>query len=260
MRRRNRSSVVLVLMFLGALVALPAWGQPPKGPPAKKPGGPPLVKDDLFLKLLAVEPVQAELEILDEQRSKFREIGESLAAKVKEIVGDVDPRGLNPEEQRALREKLKAKEAEWQGWLRDEIAGVLLPHQLKRLQQIALQLRGIDALNDPEVAKQLNMTPAQLDSIARLREEAKQEREKIKREVDALVRGKEAGELRKEQEEKLRQDFDKRVRGTLTPVQARKWNEMLGETFDTSRLKGGEGPKPAKPPKSPKEPVEAPQP
>lgn len=257
----------IMVALLGAGLALagnsllaqpPTDAQPPGKPDfaAKGKKGPKpdrlLMKDDVFLKLVTTPQVERELELVEDQMQQFRRIGEDFRRKVAELAGGADLRALEPEERKALEQKAKGKEAEWRQWLRQEISKVLLPHQHKRLEQIALQLQGIDALNDPQVVQQLNITQQQQDEIARIRQQEREDRDMAKRAVESLVQGKEAGELRKLQEAELRAETEKRILGVLTADQKRRLNELLGKPFDISPLKG---PGPGKPrPKEPPQP------
>jgi len=56
-----------------------------------------------------------------------------------------------------------------------EIARVLTRAQMQRLGEISLQDQGAEALFQPEVVKALGLTPAQQQSLARLRQEADQQ-------------------------------------------------------------------------------------
>jgi hypothetical protein len=79
---------------------------------------------------------------LDEQRfASFREVSR-----------------LNSEDRRQhFLEQARANEA--------EVEAVLTPKQLHRLRQIALQMEGPWAFQDPQVQKDLNLTPGQKDKI-----------------------------------------------------------------------------------------------
>ena len=150
----------IMVALLGAGLALAGnslLAQPPTDAQPPKPDRL-LMKDDVFLKLVTTPQVERELELVEDQMQQFRRIGEDFRRKVAELAGGADLRALEPEERKALEQKAKGKEAEWRQWLRQEISKVLLPHQHKRLEQIALQLQGIDALNDPQVVQQLNIT------------------------------------------------------------------------------------------------------
>ena len=54
---------------------------------------------------------------------------------------------------------------------REKLAEILLPNQLKRLNQIYLQVAGVNALNDSEVAKELEITDEQREKMTTVRQE-----------------------------------------------------------------------------------------
>ena len=239
-----------VFLFLGAMLAIglivvDAMAQPPgKGPPPGKGKGPPLVKEDLFLKLLNNPAVQKEIEISESQYKQFQEIAPKLRDRVAEILGDFDEASLSPQDRKALQDKVKQHEAELQGWVRDEIGRILTAKQKQRLQELAMQADGAKALSDTAVIKQLRLSEQQLAEMERIRQEEKLQRDEVKR---FFPPGKEGGDLRKEQEDKIRQEAEARVWAVLTKEQQKTWEQMTGKAVD---LKG--------PPKEPKPPKDAP--
>jgi hypothetical protein len=236
------------LFFAAAVQAQTPAGNRPPGPGAPKgKGGPPLVKEDEYLKLLALPAVQKELELLDDQQAQLRKIEEELRVRIAEVVGQIDPRTAEPEELALLREKIQKNEGEWRAWLQKKVADVLLPHQHERLKQIALQARGMAIVRDPEIAKELRITDEQLAEMDRIQRQVKADGDRIKKQLGDLFKGKEGGELRKEQEAALRKDAEEQIRAVFTREQTRRLERLLGKPFDVAQLKGGGKPKPPKP-------------
>ena len=91
---------------------------------------------------------------------------------------------------------------------------ILLPHQLKRLDQLSAQLRtqgGGMALLGGEVARDLGVTDQQREQLRTKVEEIEQETRK--------------------QEAELRRQVREKVIQLLTPEQQKKLKEMIGEPF-----------------------------
>ena len=115
--------------------------------------------------------------------------------------------------------RLEALEKENQKFLDDN----LTPAQRKRLDQITMQVTGLQQLTRPEVIKLLNLTAEQQQKFKAMQQEARKELEEI---VGAKNR-----EGRNEKLAKLRADIDKKVEAALTPEQKAKAKEIVGEPF-----------------------------
>jgi hypothetical protein len=250
MKTKFRDGLLAALAVTVALLAAAdGLGQPPagKGPPPGKGKGPPLVKEDMYLKLLSLEPVQKEIGLTSDQLQKFRDIGPELRARIEEILGPVDETKLTPEDRRGLQEKMRSHERELQAWVRAEIDKVLSPQQKQRLQELAMQVDGAKALNDPGVIKELRLSEAQLAEMEKIKQDEKTQRDELKR-LFPPGGGKENDGVRKEQEERIRRETEERTWGLLTKEQQRVWEKITGKSFDVAQLKGP--PKPPMPPKN----------
>lgn len=227
----------LAVMAMLALAGT-ALGQPPGKPGFRGPrgfgfgpmGGP----GSNWMMLLRVEKVQKELELVDDQKAKLREIGEKADARRREVFGG--PQGfqqLSQEERQARFAEMGKKLAALNEETRKAIEEVLLPHQLERLKQISLQIRGTQALSDPEVAKELGITKEQQDKFAQIREEA------MKKSGELFTAG-QRGEMR-EKIDALRKETEEKLLAVLTAEQKEKFEKMKGPKFeiDMRELMGG---------------------
>jgi hypothetical protein len=127
-----------------------------------------------------------------------------------------------------------------------KLAEILLPHQMKRLNEIYYQQMGVAALDDEDVAKELNISASQKDQVAKLREE---NRSSMQSQMQDLYRNagddreatmRKAGELRRANDKKL---LEQAV-ALLTAEQKQKLEELRGKPFDLPEgaLFGGRGP------------------
>ena len=111
------------------------------------------------LMLLASEQVQKELELIDEQIKDFEKLREGQAEKMREMFAGM--RDLSEDERRAKFEEMRGKLEESQKELSEKMNAILMPHQLDRLKELNIQVRGMGALDDPEVAEELKISEEQ---------------------------------------------------------------------------------------------------
>ncbi|MEC7409875.1 MAG: hypothetical protein VYB72_13735, partial [Planctomycetota bacterium] len=100
--------------------------------------------------LLRIEAVQTELEISPAQKEALDKLAEQGRGERPDF-GNF--REMSEEERREAFEKMRTQAEERAKEMMGQLEEVLLPQQLERLQQISLQIRGVQALEDPEVAK-----------------------------------------------------------------------------------------------------------
>jgi type VI protein secretion system component VasK len=121
-----------------------------------------------------------------------------------------------PQEQRG--EKMRELSQKAQQDLEAEIGKILLPHQMKRAKQLAVQLRlrgGVRSMLGDQVAQDLSLTE---DQKEKLRAKSEQLEEQLRKKL---------AELRSQAQNELLQE--------LTPAQRAKWKEMVGEPFEFQR-------------------------
>jgi hypothetical protein len=99
----------------------------------------------------------------------------------------------------------------------------LTPAQRKRLEQITLQVTGLQQLTRPEVAKALNLTDDQQKKFAEMAKTAHKE-------FADLIDSKKS-EGRNEKLAKLREEINKKIEAALTAEQKAKVRELVGEPF-----------------------------
>lgn len=205
---------VFALLLTTVILAQPPGG-PGAGPGARGPGG--------FgfggfgggsVDLLLREDVQRELELLPSQVAELREAVEGMRGELRDLFAQVQdvPREQRAQRLRELGEDLRAD-------VDSRVDQVLLPHQSRRLQQLANQMRmrggATRGMLNPTVAEELGLSEADQE---RLRARAEQ--------VEARLR-QQMADLRRQAQEELLQ--------TLTPQQQAKWREMVGEPFEFQR-------------------------
>jgi Spy/CpxP family protein refolding chaperone len=176
--------------------------------------------------LLQDENVRKELDLVDEQVSKLRDIATKMQEDMQAQFQGFDfgsLRDLSEEERNARFAEMRKKGEEVAASAQKEIDGVLLPHQRERLKQLMVQSQmrfGADrALTSGTLAEELGITEEQKEALAKKQEE-----------VQASLQEKMA---------KLRQEAQDELLSVLTPAQQAKLKSMIGETFTFAQ--GGPG-------------------
>jgi hypothetical protein len=131
------------------------------------------------------------------------------------------------EEQRAEFEKQRLERTREE---KAKIAEILLPHQIKRLNEIFIQQAGVNALQDEDIAKELGISDAQK---AKLTEVRQANQEAMGAQMRELFQGgggdREAARAKMDE---IRKAGDTKVLAVLTPTQQKKFEEMKGKPFE----------------------------
>jgi Spy/CpxP family protein refolding chaperone len=160
--------------------------------------------------LLSQKSVQEELKLTEEQIKKVQE----TQTKQRESF-----QGLQQLSQDERREKFQALAKDNEKVVKD----ILKPDQVKRLKQISLQQRGLQAVNDPEVATALNLTEEQKAKVKSMQEENRTAARDLRQGGNRDEARTKLQEMRKANEEK--------IQTLLTSEQKAKWKELTGEPF-----------------------------
>src|SRR5262249_17519123 len=116
--------------------------------------------------LLGNPQVQKELKMTEEQTAKVGEIMQALMPQRGQ--GGANFQNMTDEERQAFFEEMRKKTEE----AGKKATALLTDEQNARLKQIQLWMAGSRALNDPEVAKKLNLTDEQKDAVKTISEES----------------------------------------------------------------------------------------
>lgn len=203
--------------------------------------------------------VQEELKLSDGQKEDLRELGEKLREEMRDAFPDRESlQDLSEDERRArfqeAMEKVR-KEAEKRApEVEKKIAEILEPSQFKRLKQVDLQRRGIDALVDPAIIKALEISDDQQKQIKDAIAKRDEKRQELGEEMRGIFQGgfrDMSEEEREKAREKMQQIGEKRraidaeaqksAMGALTADQKAKLPELMGEPFEFRRPEGPPG-------------------
>jgi len=171
--------------------------------------------------LLANPGVQKELKLDDQQAEKAKTLAEKTREKMQEVRESLQ--GLDQEERRTKRQEISR---EMNASTLKALGEFLKPEQIARLQQISYQVRGAQALSDPDVQKKLNLTDSQKGEIQALVQESQSEARTIfqDNQDDREAAMKKIRELNKQTLSK--------AQAKLNDEQQKTWKELLGAPFE----------------------------
>ncbi|HTU90049.1 MAG TPA: hypothetical protein VMF69_08125 [Gemmataceae bacterium] len=166
---------------------------------------------NLALPLLSNVQVQEELKLSEDQLKKIEELKAELKTKRSQELAAL--RSLNLEERtKKMQDIIKSNEAAY--------AKILSRQQLRRAEQIYLQLRGPTSLIVPQVRAALKITNEQEEKMTAIMRESSREYRNSREN-----RGqKTLTEINKRRDEE--------ILNVLTPAQKAKWKQLLGELFN----------------------------
>jgi len=186
--------------------------------------------------LLSSATVQKELELVDDQKAKLKEAGQKAQAAMREMFSGM--RDLSEEDRRAKMQEMGKKMQAQAEQMKKAIEEILLPHQLERLKGIALQVAGVQALNDKEVQQDLKLTEEQVAKIKSINEAAGKKIRALfaDEDLDRRTMGTKMQEIRK--------DTEKQILDVLTDEQKASLEKMKGEKLEipASEMRGPGGP------------------
>lgn len=168
--------------------------------------------------LLRNEQIQTELKLTEDQIKK-------IEAATPEGLRDMEPEA---------RDKAVAK-------MQEDIKAVLTPAQNRRVREISLQMQGPRALTQPDVAKELGLSAAQVAEIEKAIEIPRPEGGQGAPQPGGAGAQPGGGGFDREAFAKAREEANKKALAVLTADQKKKWEAMLGKKFELQMRQGGGG-------------------
>ena len=232
--KRLCTLVVVVMLSVTSL----AWAQPGGG---RGPGGPGGFGGGFgggsLLDLARLEPVQKEIEAVDDQVKGIEKLSEEMRASRGERP-QFDRNMSEADREKAFAEMRKQREAEATK-ANAKLGEILLPLQIERLEEISLQMRGTAALADPKVAAKLSLTD---DQKKKLEAAQTANMESMRTQMQQLFQGGNREGMR-EKMEQLRKDADGKVLAVLTADQKAAFEKLKGPAFTMPEGAFGRGPR-----------------
>lgn len=213
-------AIAAALMAVGVMVQV-SLAQPGEGRRGRGPGGgfggPPTP-----VRLLGVKEVQDALKLTDEQKTKITDLNNKVREEIRTAMQD----GGSREKVQKLMDETTAKVKE-----------ILDEGQQKRLLGIFVQVNGANAVANPDVAKELNVTDDQKKKIEEIRQKNMDSMRGLRDQSGDR-------EAMREKMTKLRDEESKAIFAVLTEPQQKQLEELKGEkvNVDLSQLRGPGGP------------------
>ncbi len=225
-RSMRFASIVLALLGMSVLSAA-AWAQPGGGMGFGMFGGPPASVSMAYGRLLNMPSVQKELELVDDQKAKITEANEKMMASMRDLFSGMQPmQDMSAEERQKAMEEMGKKMQPIQDELKKAVEGILLPNQVKRLKEIALQVSGTSALSDKQIQDDLKLSADQVAKIKTINEDMGKKMRDLFTEAAGDFQS-----LRPKMQE-LRQDTEKQLTGVLTDAQKASLEKMKGQKLE----------------------------
>ncbi|NLF72323.1 MAG: hypothetical protein GX575_25085 [Candidatus Anammoximicrobium sp.] len=237
-------TMVAVMFVLLALASDSAWAQPGgrggfRGGPGGFGGTPNL------LDLANIEAVQKEIEAQDEQLAGIKKLNDQLRAEREAQRGQgqrANFQNMSDEERQKAFGEMRERREKQTASANAKLAEILLPHQIKRIEQISLQTRGLAALSDPKIAAELKISDEQKKKL----EEARNASMEAMR---AMFQGGNRDQDREQMRAKMqdmRKQAEEKVLAVLTADQKAQFEKMKGESFQMPEGAFGPGSRPGR--------------
>jgi Spy/CpxP family protein refolding chaperone len=196
------------------------------------PGGPgPMSK----LMLLGSEQVRKELKVTDEQKTKIDEAQAAARERLRGQFGNFqDFQNLTQEEREKRFAEFRERGMKAVNEDNAKVETILSGEQVTRLNEISLQIRGVAALAEEGVTKELNLTEDQKQKIQSAFQSQRTKQEELfrgVRDIPAEEREQKFAEMR-EKNDQLRKETESTVLGVLTAEQKDVFELMKGEKFE----------------------------
>jgi ribosome recycling factor len=203
--------LMTVCLALG-LLAVPALAQPPRGGFGQMGIG----------QLLMNKSVQEELKLDKESIEKITAAIGKVREDMKDDLAKLREQDTPREERQAINKKLTEATTK-------AVADLVKPEQMTRVKQIQLQVQGLNAFNNPEVQKAVNLTDDQKEDIKKVNDEAGQKVRELFQ--DAQGDQDKIREMRTKITAMTKENMEK-VTKSLKPEQQKALKELLGAPFE----------------------------
>lgn len=234
---------------------------------------------DTYMLVLTNKALQEEVKVTDAQKEKFKEIStkqKEMTDKVRSDFKDklADSKG-DKDKAKEVRTEMGKETSKITAEVRKMLDTELTTEQKTRLKQIDVQVMGINAFADPDakmgtgmfsfgfsdsqkavikdVADTLKLTDAQKTKIKGLIEEYTKDRAAIQKDIFGETKGKggfNKGMFDQEKQKdfqtkstKLTTEVMGKIAETLDDTQKTAWKGLVGDAFDTSKLRPNFAPK-----------------
>jgi Spy/CpxP family protein refolding chaperone len=170
--------------------------------------------------LLLNKSVQDELKLTDDQKSSLTKIQTKQREEMKKAFESGDKEKMREAFQTIQQESNKEIA---------KVANTLSADQKKRFKQIRVQVGGLAAFSDPEIAKDLNLTDKQKEEIKGIDEDTRRDIGEIFKDAQG---DRERMQAAQQKIQKVRADATAKALKSLSEEQQTKYKELTGPKFD----------------------------
>ena len=181
--------------------------------------------------LLRSEQVQKELQVSEKQKAGIDEAVTAYGQKSRQLFRG--RRDLSEDERESSAREFQKKRDVLRKDTDKKLEALLSADQMKRLNEILLQQRGVSALTDAQVVRALKLTEEQSEDIKGVIKTAREERRKLLAKRRELGRD-ELGGIR-EKMKQIRKDVEVQALALLTDAQKEQFKALKGEPFELDR-------------------------
>jgi hypothetical protein len=237
------SLVGFALALMLAAVPLDAQDRKGQGAPGGRPGGGfggamgGGFGQVTRLSLVSREQVATEIKLTAEEKTKIADLNKEIPS----FRPAGNTKDLSQDERKKLATENMEKRAKATAEAEKKLDGILKPEQSKRLDEIYIQQRGIQALKDEKVAKALKLSEEQVGKIDGALKWGTDERTKLYQGNGGGRPSKDDLAALREKQEKLQKEVDGKVLASLTDAQKEQFEKMKGTPFTLERTGGRQG-------------------
>lgn len=181
--------------------------------------------------LLRVEKVQEEIDLTDEQQDQVQAARQESREARRGQGGPGNFQDLSDEERQEFFARARERRQELNKAEKEKLSGILKDEQMKRLNEIYIQVAGGQALDDEGVAAALKITDDQKEKLTAAHEEA---RNMQREEMRGLFQSgdREAAQAKMAE---VRKKADAIILAVLTDEQKQQFEELKGEAIELSQ-------------------------
>ncbi len=189
---------------------------------------PPIVADIMSMR---AEKVQQELKLNEEQTEQVVGIATEMQAEAMEIISGLQD--LTPQEREEELPNVMEMINERATELQKQVEGILDEKQMARVEELSLQRRGVEALDDKKVAEKLKLTDDQKKELVQIQDDAAGKQEEIMKAFFGGDRDELRGKI-----QALRKEMGDKALAVLTTEQREQFEKMKGAKFEFPRSRG----------------------
>jgi len=224
----TRFTVKLFVMTLAIVVACESVSLAQRG--GRRRGR----RETNAISLAALQQVQGELNVTEEQRAQIQELFDDYRGQSQELFAGLQD--LSREERAEKMVELRGERGKLAAESRKKLAGLLKEDQLKRLHQIVIQALGGRSLARDDVAKALGLTDEQREQIKAIVDSEQDRRRTLIEKVQSGAI--ERSEIRAEFAT-MRNEISDAALGLLSDDQKESLTKLQGEKFELQQQPGG---------------------